>query len=100
MKRWRPLVWFLLSLACFIGAFYFWRLGDRWQAGKKSGAATQPSTTSSAASPAAPMKLTSSSKQRESTAPYIPPLHPVTNGVVRHSTNFPYRLSNTTQGIG
>ena len=98
MKRWRPLVWFLISLACFIGAFYFWRLGDRWQSQKTP--ATNTPASSNAAAPAAPVKLTSSTKQRESTAPYIPPLHPMTNGVVQHSTNLPYRLSNTIKPIG
>jgi subtilisin-like proprotein convertase family protein len=100
MKRWRPLIWFLVSLACFIGAYYFWRMGDRWQAGKKSPGATQSTPASSNTASPAPPKLTSSVEQRASTAPYIPPLHPMTNGVVRRSTNFPYRLSNTTQGIG
>src|SRR5215469_13316206 len=100
MKHWRPIAWFLLSLACFIGAFYFWRLGDRWQTEKKP--ATTPSATapSNAVTPATPAKLTSSSQTHQSTAPYITPLHPMTNGFVRRSTNFPYRLSNTTQGIG
>lgn len=102
MKHWKPLAWFLLSLACFIGAFYFWRLGDRWQAEKSRGTAAtnaQP-TPASTASPAAHTRLTSSSETRKSTAPVIPPLHPMTNGVVQRSTNFPYRLSNTAQGIG
>jgi subtilisin-like proprotein convertase family protein len=104
MKRRRPLLWFLISLACFIGAFYFWRLGDKWQAEKSAGtnAPAAPATPapSSKATPAAPARLTSASKQHESTAPYIPPLHPMTNGVAQHSTNFPYRLSNTAQAIG
>src|SRR4051794_3195103 len=33
MRR-RSFTWFLLSVACFLGAFYFWRLGDEWQAQK------------------------------------------------------------------
>jgi len=102
MKHWRPIAWFLLSLACFIGAFYFWRLGDRWQAEKTRGAAATnaQSAPSNTASPAAPTKLTSSSVTHESTAPVIPSLHQTTNGIARRSTNFPYRLSNTALGIG
>src|SRR5437763_666085 len=30
--RWRPLTWLLLSAACFLGAAYFWRLGNEWRA--------------------------------------------------------------------
>ena len=30
--RSRPLAWLLLSLLFFAGAFYFWRLGDKWAA--------------------------------------------------------------------
>ena len=50
--------------------------------------------------PAAPTQLTSSLLTRDSTAPVIPPLHAITNSAVRHSTNFPYRLSNTTKSLG
>jgi hypothetical protein len=49
MKRWRPLTWLLLSLACFIAAFYFWRLGDKWQANKPAEPATP-----AASAPASP----------------------------------------------
>src|SRR5271165_4865585 len=32
--RWRPWMWLSLSMACFLAALYFWRLGDRWAAQK------------------------------------------------------------------
>src|SRR5438270_2768844 len=32
--RWRPLFWLSVSMLCFIGAVYFWRLGDYWAAQK------------------------------------------------------------------
>ena len=42
----RPLLWLLLSLLCFAGAFYFWRLGNRWAADRPAAptAATSAST--------------------------------------------------------
>ncbi|HEV2210049.1 MAG TPA: LamG-like jellyroll fold domain-containing protein [Verrucomicrobiae bacterium] len=32
--RWRSLFWLCVSMLCFIGAVYFWRLGDQWAAEK------------------------------------------------------------------
>ena len=95
-------MWLLLSVACFIAAFYFWRLGDKWQARTPAPVAPTNQAAPASAAPAATSqtRLSSSVVNRDSTAPVIPPLHPMTNSVVRHSTNFPYRLSNTTQSVG
>lgn len=94
-------MWLLVSLACFIAALYFWRLGDKWQARTARPAAPTNSATPASAAPSAPQsRLTTSYVKHESTAPVIPPLNPVTNAVTRRSTNFPYRLSNTTQTVG
>jgi subtilisin family serine protease len=101
--KWRPLTWLLLSIACFIAAFYFWRLGDKWQAEKKAevggqrsevrqkGAATQPQARE-------PVKV--ASVKSASTAPIVDLNPPATNAVTPPPTNrFPYRLSNTTQSV-
>jgi subtilisin-like proprotein convertase family protein len=45
MKSWRPLTWLLLSAACFLGAFYFWRLGDRQAAARRTTAPGAPAST-------------------------------------------------------
>lgn len=102
MKHWRPLTWLLLSVACFIAAYYFWELGNKREAerSKATGTNVTASPKQSSRAPAAPTQLTSSVVERKSTAPVIPPLNAETNSPVRRSTNFPYRLSNTTQGIG
>ena len=34
----RPLLWLVVSVLCFAGAFYFWRLGERWAARGEHGA--------------------------------------------------------------
>ena len=34
--RSRPITWLIISLLCFLGAAYFWELGNRWSAQKKS----------------------------------------------------------------
>src|SRR5689334_24436228 len=104
MKRWRPLIWLLVSLACFIAAFYFWRLGDKWEAEKP--ATPKPA----AAAPKAPTldeiaaklpKLESVSVTTKSTAPVVNLNPPATNAVTARSTNaFPFRLSNTEETIG
>jgi subtilisin-like proprotein convertase family protein len=42
--RWRSLVWLVVSVLCFIGAAYFWQLGEKW-AGRGPGAKpTLPAT--------------------------------------------------------
>src|SRR5262245_28786118 len=42
--RWRPLLWLMLSLLCFTGAFYFWNLGNEWAARKRQTSAPNVST--------------------------------------------------------
>ena len=41
--RWRAWIWLCVSLTCFCGAAYFWRLADEWEA-QKAAARPQPST--------------------------------------------------------
>src|SRR5947209_7564587 len=98
MNRRRPLVWLMISVACFIGAVYFWRLGDEWQAEKKAAA----HAASSQAAPAAkPERLESSYTKSSSTAPVVDLNPAATKPVTPKKTNaFPYRLSNTTNTVG
>jgi subtilisin family serine protease len=105
MNRWRPLTWLLLSLACFIAAVYFWRLGDKWQAQKT---AHTPAPAAAATPSAASNQPVTSGGNAEivsikssSTAPVVELNPPATNAVVPRPTNaFPYRLSNTKQTVG
>jgi subtilisin-like proprotein convertase family protein len=103
MNRWRPLTWLVVSVACFIAAFYFWRLGDKWQAQRPAGPAAPAGSNAPVASinPAGSnVQLQSTVVQHASTAPVVALNPPATNAVVAKSTNFPYRLSNTTQSLG
>jgi hypothetical protein len=104
MNRWRPIAWAAVSIACFIGAVYFWRLGDKWQAQKQAASAvTAPSNASSTqATPALSTGPTQTSYTKSaSTAPVVDVNPPKTNAVFTKGTNaFPYRLSNTTKTSG
>src|SRR6185312_17313948 len=104
MKRWRPIAWLVVSVACFIAAIYFWRLGDKWQA-EKSTPPSAPAVASNA--PASQsnsanrhVRMQSSAVISASTAPVVA-LNQSSNTVVFKKTNsFPYRLSNTTRTLG
>ncbi|HEX4264762.1 MAG TPA: LamG-like jellyroll fold domain-containing protein [Verrucomicrobiae bacterium] len=102
MKRWRPLTWLLLSLACFIAAFYFWRLGDKWAAQKPAQpAAPASASTNPTAAVVTPVPEEIKYKKSASTAPVVDLNPPATNAVVSKSTNaFAYRLSNTKKTMG
>ncbi|MGH7970504.1 MAG: hypothetical protein ACREIC_17400 [Limisphaerales bacterium] len=52
--RWRSLFWLCVSMLCFIGAVYFWRLGDQWAAEKAAARARaqQPKQQPAQAKPA------------------------------------------------
>src|SRR5437016_8904260 len=85
--RLKPRIWFLVSLALFAAAFYFWRLGDERSA-TQTNKANKPGSQSATVPPTS---STSASPFQQSNTPSI---H-------SSSTNrFPYRLSNTTQTIG
>src|SRR6185437_7387384 len=106
MKRWRPLIWMLVSVACFIAAIYFWQLGDKWQAQQPPAPAAPqnsnaPAPRASSSAVPVPPPMESSFVQHSSTAPIVDVNPPATNGVIAKSTNaFFYRLSNTTQTVG
>ena len=103
--RWRPLAWFLLSLLCFGGALYFWRLGDRWAAKPANPPAQSPGSpvhgpVHAARSPqhasGAPIRLLTQPGNLNSPAALPSP----TDHKAPATTRFAYRLSNTTKTVG
>lgn len=103
MNRRRPILWLAISMACFLGAVYFWRLGDKWQVQKPGTvpATTVPNALTSQANPTHPNVRTEYKwTQKASTVP-VAELKPLaTNSpVVKRSNAFPYRLSNTTKTL-
>ena len=95
----RPLLWFLISLLCLAGAYYFWQLGESWRLAKGP---AKPAATQRAPHAA---KITFHRVKPASTAPLIPGLlsatnRPATNVAGSATNQFPYRLSNTTRPIG
>src|ERR1035437_4520224 len=84
----RPLAWILLSVLCFVGTFYFWRLGDRWAAQRTAAPALPPRPPS----PAVPIQLLSQAGTLNSP----PPTDSPTNHASRITNRLALRLSNTT----
>ncbi len=94
--RSRPIMWFVISLICLTGAYYFWRIGDQWAAEKKSAPGTN---TPSAAVPA----TKSSTPARSvlvpaSTSPMALLTQP--QPAAPKEDQLAYRLSNTTRTAG
>ncbi len=93
----RPLLWLLVSALCFAGAFYFWRLGDRWAAQRHPARSTTdlaPTNKTRAAhgSPLSPFNLLTQAGTLNS----APATEPVTNNAAAVTNRFALRLSNTT----
>src|SRR5262245_4584345 len=94
--RWRPLTWLVLSVLCFLGALYFWRLGEEW---RKASAPAAPSAEKSSATPrkaagplrAPPIALLSTVPQTNAAEGEVTPAS------VDH--RFPFRLRNTTRPL-
>src|SRR6266550_3197859 len=86
MRR-RPLFWILISVLCFAGAMYFWRLGNRWaEEGRPKSEGRNPKEIRNPESePGHSSASTAPSPKQKATS--------TTNA-------FPYRLSNTTKTIG
>jgi autotransporter-associated beta strand protein len=97
----RPILWLLISLLCFGGAWYFWRWGERRAAPKPAPAAPAPAT------PAAPGPSSAAAAPQTvsfaSTAP-MPLLTRLPAGATAPAPaplgRFPYRLSNTSKSAG
>src|SRR5262245_36365983 len=96
--RWRPWFWLLVSVACFCGALYFWRLGDRWAAEKdarpvtaQTNASTLPAASLPGGSGMVPVRLLS----RPGNLNYNP--GPIATKTNQTTSPTAYRLSNTTR---
>src|ERR1017187_6895764 len=96
--RSRPLAWLLLSMVFFAGAFYFWRLGDKWAARRSTTPVTQAQhPTSNIQHPTStgfpsPIPLLSQAGTLN-----VPPPEPfATQHATRNTNRFALRLSNTS----
>lgn len=100
MRR-RPLFWLAVSVLCFIGAMYFWRLGNRWALEEK---AAPPKNTTNRASAAA----VAAGRVAGRTAPFhllsepgvLGSLPNLVSGSTNPPSRFANRLSNTTRPLG
>src|SRR5436190_10474468 len=80
--------WFIISVLCFLGAAYFWRLGDQHAARNASTAPDQKAEPPKGGTPNASPSPTQALN--------------ITNGPqssAELSNAFPYRLSNTTRSL-
>jgi subtilisin-like proprotein convertase family protein len=99
--RWRAWIWLCVSLACFFGAAYFWRLADEWEAQK---AATRPQQKTNAPAVDAPKPpshaqlLPNPLLSSPGNLNYQPPA--VAASTNRAPSPLAYRLTNTTRTIG
>src|ERR1035441_1235196 len=87
--RSRPLAWLLLSVMFFAGAFYFWRLGDKWAARQVAPPITHHA---SRITPPSSIPLLSGAGTLN-----LPPPEPfATQPATRNTNRFALRLSNTS----
>src|SRR4051812_7285827 len=93
--RLKTRTWVIISLLCFVGAVYFWRLGDEKAArdrknGPQKAGPSNVTTRVSQAAPRAPFSISR-----------VPPSNPgkPESSVISTNRPFPYRLSNSTKGI-
>jgi subtilisin family serine protease/subtilisin-like proprotein convertase family protein len=101
MRR-RPLFWLAISVLCFIGAMYFWRLGNRWALEEK---AAPPKNTTNRASAAG---VAAGRVAGGRTAPFhllsepgvLGSLPNLVSGFTNPPSRFANRLSNTTRPLG
>ncbi len=96
--RWRPLAWAALSALCFLGAWYFWRLGDEWAAKKAQSSRPQTTeTTDVPRRPAASLPLLSSTVVGSLNVPPVSSTQ--SNHVLRVVNPRELRLRNTTADL-
>lgn len=92
----RPSTWFVISLLCLAGAWYFWRLGEQWAA-QRQPAEHAPETVpaSQSSQPAARGAVTTSVPEATALLPRLTP------GLVAGQKESPlkHRVSNTSKTI-
>ena len=99
--RLRPLLWLLLSVLCFVAAFYFWRLGDRWAARRSASPLTRHAPRNTQHEPrATSLALPIQPLSQPGTLNSPPPTEPVKQNPTRNTNQFALRLSNTAATIG
>ncbi|HEV2392890.1 MAG TPA: S8 family serine peptidase, partial [Verrucomicrobiae bacterium] len=95
--RWRPWIWLSISLLCFLGAAYFWHLGDEWAAQKKAASSLSQTNQPSAERPKAAAPAPAMTNARLLSQPD----HLSSSTTKSHaSAQVAYRLSNTTKRLG
>jgi hypothetical protein len=85
------MLWLVISLLCMAGAFYCWRLGDRWAAQKRNAApvaVTNQPVVPAVAAPAASVNVTAA-----------PAPAPAPAATVKSNTFLAHRLTNTTRPL-
>src|SRR6266576_266913 len=100
MRR-RPLMWFVISLLCFAGALYCWRLANEWEARKRVRPATPDAAIkfpSSEGTGVGSSLAASHSTVSASTAPLVLLSQPQPS--VRATNWLAYRLKNTSKSAG
>src|SRR5215472_15242000 len=95
MRR-RPFFWLVLSLLCFAGALYFWKLGDDWAARKK--AAPTSTTPATPAQPAPSQSATSPHAASQAALPQVSSAKAIAR--LTNSSALTHRVSNTTNSVG
>src|SRR5260370_17363538 len=94
--RWRPLSWFLLSMLFFVGAGYFWNLGEKWRTAKQGRGASVGATNE--LTPPAPQRKPSVERQSVE-RPNVAVVSSHESRVTNH-TAFAYRLTNSPATVG
>src|SRR6266403_1836822 len=99
--RWRPLTWALLSVLCFVAAYYAWRLGDQWAAKTGRGERGERREQTNAWRSVAPASAAASVTHHASlvtNASFSTNASLSSSASTLPSTNrFAYRLTNTTK---
>ncbi len=98
--RLRPLLWLLVSVACFLGAAYFWHLGNQWKANKAGANAAEKSPALAPQTPGKPVP-SQTTVTHASTAPVQLFASTDTNAATSAvNSQLQYRLSNTRKTVG
>lgn len=92
IMRPRPILWFVISLLCLTGAYYFWQLGDQWAAEKKS--TRERAVTKKASAPVKNGVVSSAG------APVALLTQPPAPAAAAQDNPLAFRLSNTKRTIG